>query len=451
MAVVIGTSGLTADDFAEIDAAARERGTGVIAAGNFSLTAAMTKAAALLAARHLPSWEVIDYASATKADAPSGTARELAERSARRRPRERASPRHGGRARGARRDDRRHPGPLAAAAELHGLDRGGVRAARRAALDPARRRLVRGAVRGRHAAGRARRAAACRAWSAASTRCCSDDGTLTRFVEHSASLAVVPGRSAAPGFARRAVGEFLRADGATPAMLARRAARRLRGGHQLRRPRLPRTGRAARSRSRRAAAAITCCSRSPTTAAAWRRGSTAPASGSGCRWSAGSPSASRSRVAGRRRDAGQHVLQPGRGLTSTDRGSPSWVHESTVPVNARSRIEPGAPGRAHGASRPAGDRHEPGDAVVVGHPRRDAGVVDGQRHPRDPRVPAAGRVRQTELERTAPSRGPRRPRRTRCRRGTPRTPRRRPGHGRPPAGTAAGSGPGSRASRTRPR
>ena len=79
VAVVIGTSGLTADDFGEIDAAAGEHGVGVISAGNFSLTAAMAKAAALLAARHLPSWEIIDYASAGKADAPSGTARELAE------------------------------------------------------------------------------------------------------------------------------------------------------------------------------------------------------------------------------------------------------------------------------------------------------------------------------------------------------------------------------------
>jgi 4-hydroxy-tetrahydrodipicolinate reductase len=80
VAVVIGTSGLTADDFAEIDAAARERSVGVVSAGNFSLTAAMCQAAALLAARHLPQWEVIDYASATKPDVPSGTARELAER-----------------------------------------------------------------------------------------------------------------------------------------------------------------------------------------------------------------------------------------------------------------------------------------------------------------------------------------------------------------------------------
>ena len=80
VAVVIGTSGLTAGDFAEIDAAARARSVGAVAAGNFSLTAAMFQAAALLAARHLPAWEVIDYASATKPDAPSGTARELAER-----------------------------------------------------------------------------------------------------------------------------------------------------------------------------------------------------------------------------------------------------------------------------------------------------------------------------------------------------------------------------------
>jgi 4-hydroxy-tetrahydrodipicolinate reductase len=80
VAVVIGTSGLTASDFAEIDQAARERSVGVVASGNFSLTAAMCQAAALLAARHLPHWEVIDYASATKPDVPSGTARELAER-----------------------------------------------------------------------------------------------------------------------------------------------------------------------------------------------------------------------------------------------------------------------------------------------------------------------------------------------------------------------------------
>jgi 4-hydroxy-tetrahydrodipicolinate reductase len=80
VAVVVGSSGLTALDFVEIDALARRHGVGVIAAGNFSLTAAMAQAAALLVARHLPSLEVIDYADASKPDAPSGTARELAER-----------------------------------------------------------------------------------------------------------------------------------------------------------------------------------------------------------------------------------------------------------------------------------------------------------------------------------------------------------------------------------
>jgi 4-hydroxy-tetrahydrodipicolinate reductase len=78
--VVVGSSGLTAADFVEIDSKARARSVGVVASGNFSLTAAMCQAAALLAARHLPHWEVIDYASEAKPDVPSGTAQELAER-----------------------------------------------------------------------------------------------------------------------------------------------------------------------------------------------------------------------------------------------------------------------------------------------------------------------------------------------------------------------------------
>lgn len=78
--VVIGSSGLTAEDYAQIDAVAREAGVGVVAAGNFSLTAALAQAAALLAAPFFPQGEVIDYASSTKSDVPSGTAREFAER-----------------------------------------------------------------------------------------------------------------------------------------------------------------------------------------------------------------------------------------------------------------------------------------------------------------------------------------------------------------------------------
>jgi 4-hydroxy-tetrahydrodipicolinate reductase len=78
--VVVGSSGLSADDYAEVDRLAREKNVGVIAAGNFSVTAALLLRFATEAARHLAAWEVIDYASAGKQDAPSGTARELAER-----------------------------------------------------------------------------------------------------------------------------------------------------------------------------------------------------------------------------------------------------------------------------------------------------------------------------------------------------------------------------------
>jgi 4-hydroxy-tetrahydrodipicolinate reductase len=78
--VVVGTSGLTADDFAAIDTMAVARRRGVLAAGNFSLTAVLLLKCAELAARILPHWEIIDYAHDDKVDAPSGTVRELAER-----------------------------------------------------------------------------------------------------------------------------------------------------------------------------------------------------------------------------------------------------------------------------------------------------------------------------------------------------------------------------------
>jgi 4-hydroxy-tetrahydrodipicolinate reductase len=77
--VVVGTSGLTAADYLDIERAATAAGLGVVAAGNFSLTAALLKHCALMAAKYLPAREVVDYAHAGKPDAPSGTARELAE------------------------------------------------------------------------------------------------------------------------------------------------------------------------------------------------------------------------------------------------------------------------------------------------------------------------------------------------------------------------------------
>jgi 4-hydroxy-tetrahydrodipicolinate reductase len=85
---VIGSSGLTEADYQELDALARDQGVGVIAAGNFSVMAAVLSRAATMAAQHLDHWEIVDYASNTKPDVPSGTSRELAERlAAVRRPR----------------------------------------------------------------------------------------------------------------------------------------------------------------------------------------------------------------------------------------------------------------------------------------------------------------------------------------------------------------------------
>lgn len=78
--VVIGTSGLTEADYAELDLMARNRQRGVLACGNFALTVVLLQKFAETAARLIPQWEIIDYAHDDKVDAPSGTARELAAR-----------------------------------------------------------------------------------------------------------------------------------------------------------------------------------------------------------------------------------------------------------------------------------------------------------------------------------------------------------------------------------
>ncbi len=78
--VVVGTSGLSDVDYAEIDAVARARGRGVLACGNFALTVVLLQRFAEIAARYLDHFEIIDYAHEDKPDAPSGTARELAYR-----------------------------------------------------------------------------------------------------------------------------------------------------------------------------------------------------------------------------------------------------------------------------------------------------------------------------------------------------------------------------------
>lgn len=76
--VVIGSSGLTDEDFEEINQTARTNKVGVIAAGNFAITAVLLQRFACEAARYLSHWEIIDYAADSKQDSPSGTARELA-------------------------------------------------------------------------------------------------------------------------------------------------------------------------------------------------------------------------------------------------------------------------------------------------------------------------------------------------------------------------------------
>ena len=78
--VVIGTSGLSNEDYEEIDTLARQVQRGVLAVGNFALTVVLLQKFAEIAAKYIRQWEIIDYAHADKKDAPSGTARELANR-----------------------------------------------------------------------------------------------------------------------------------------------------------------------------------------------------------------------------------------------------------------------------------------------------------------------------------------------------------------------------------
>jgi 4-hydroxy-tetrahydrodipicolinate reductase len=78
--VVVGTSGLSSEDYDEINKVAKEVNRGVLAVGNFALTVVLLQKFAEMAAKYIPHWEIIDYAHSDKKDAPSGTARELANR-----------------------------------------------------------------------------------------------------------------------------------------------------------------------------------------------------------------------------------------------------------------------------------------------------------------------------------------------------------------------------------
>jgi len=76
--VVVGSSGLTDDDYDEINRVASENKVGVVAAGNFAITAVLLQRFACEAAKYLFQREIVDYSKDSKVDAPSGTARELA-------------------------------------------------------------------------------------------------------------------------------------------------------------------------------------------------------------------------------------------------------------------------------------------------------------------------------------------------------------------------------------
>jgi len=78
--VIIGTSGLKDADYTEIAEAAETHQKGVLAVGNFAITVVLLQKFAEIAARYIPQWEIIDYASDQKKDTPSGTVRELAYR-----------------------------------------------------------------------------------------------------------------------------------------------------------------------------------------------------------------------------------------------------------------------------------------------------------------------------------------------------------------------------------
>jgi len=72
--LVIGTTGLTADDIAEIERLSQEHQVGAVIAPNFALGAVMMTHLARIAARYFDYAEIIELHHHQKADAPSGTA-----------------------------------------------------------------------------------------------------------------------------------------------------------------------------------------------------------------------------------------------------------------------------------------------------------------------------------------------------------------------------------------
>ncbi len=72
--VVVGTTGFSEQDLAEVDRLARENGTAVMIAPNFALGAVVMIKLAAEAAKYFPYVEIIEKHHDKKLDAPSGTA-----------------------------------------------------------------------------------------------------------------------------------------------------------------------------------------------------------------------------------------------------------------------------------------------------------------------------------------------------------------------------------------
>ena len=74
IAPVIGTTGLSAEQFRSIDAAAKAKGIGAFFAPNYAIGAVLMMQFAAQAAKYLPDVEIIEMHHEKKLDAPSGTA-----------------------------------------------------------------------------------------------------------------------------------------------------------------------------------------------------------------------------------------------------------------------------------------------------------------------------------------------------------------------------------------
>jgi len=74
VACVVGTTGLSDENLAEIDALAKANGTPIFAASNFAISAVLMMRFAAEAVKYMPDVEIVETHDSHKLDAPSGTA-----------------------------------------------------------------------------------------------------------------------------------------------------------------------------------------------------------------------------------------------------------------------------------------------------------------------------------------------------------------------------------------